>query len=130
MQDSFYREGSFEDAHSFCSLHDSVLDLVRQVSIQGKNLRRFTKTYSLDTWRQGASMWLVWLKAYSEIGHDKTHRIQTLAINWIQITVYQYVYWVWIDPCQESIFIDSPICNETFLLTNLFVLPAWVTFTL
>ena len=24
MQESFYREGSFEDVHSFCALHDPV----------------------------------------------------------------------------------------------------------
>ena len=36
MQESFYREGSFEDTHSFCALHDLVLDLVQQVSIQGE----------------------------------------------------------------------------------------------
>ena len=36
MQENFYREGSFEDAHLFCALHDSVLDRVRPVSIQGK----------------------------------------------------------------------------------------------
>ena len=33
MQESFYREGSFDDAHSFCALHDSVLDLVQQVAL-------------------------------------------------------------------------------------------------
>ena len=32
MQESFYREGSFEDAHSFYALHDSDFALVRQVS--------------------------------------------------------------------------------------------------
>ena len=36
MQESFYREGSFDDAHSLCALHYSVIALVRQVSIQGK----------------------------------------------------------------------------------------------
>ena len=36
MQESFYREGWFEDAHSFCALHDSVFALVQQVSIIGK----------------------------------------------------------------------------------------------
>ena len=49
MQDSFYREGWFEDAHSFCALHDLVYAQVQQVSIIGENARRFTKTYSLDT---------------------------------------------------------------------------------
>ena len=49
MQDSFYREGLFEDANLFCALHDSVFALVQQLSIQGENSRRFTKAYSLDT---------------------------------------------------------------------------------
>ena len=101
MEESLYREGSFEDALSFCALHVSVLNLLRQVSIQGENSMRFLRTYSLDTWRQGASMWTVWLKAYSEIGHAKIHRIYAWAINWIQRTVYQYLYWVWIDLCHQ-----------------------------
>ena len=42
-------------------LYDSVFALMRQVSIQGENSRRCRKTYSLDTWRQGASMPIVWL---------------------------------------------------------------------
>ena len=29
MQESFYREGLFEDTLSFCALHDSVLELLR-----------------------------------------------------------------------------------------------------
>jgi hypothetical protein len=56
MQESFYREGSYGDAHSFCALHDSVFALVRKVFIQGENTRRFTTTSFLDTRRQGASM--------------------------------------------------------------------------
>ena len=92
MQESFYRKGSFEDPPLFCALYNHVLDLLRQVSIQGENSRRLLKTYSLDTWRQGAAMWTVWLKAYSEIGHDKILRIYAWAINWIQRTVYQYLY--------------------------------------
>ena len=65
--------------YSFWELQYTVLYLVRQVSNTGENSRRFAKTYSLDTWRQGASMWFVWIKAYSVIGHDKTHIIDTWA---------------------------------------------------
>ena len=73
---SFYLEESFECTHFVCTWNISVP--LQQVRLQGKQLRIFRQTYSLDTRRQGAPMFVVSWHAYFKSSHGKAHWIFTL----------------------------------------------------
>ena len=72
---SFYWEESFEGTHLVCAWNFSVP--LHQMRIQGKQSRIFRQAYSLDTWRQGAPMYVVSWHAYLKSSHGKAHWIFT-----------------------------------------------------
>ena len=73
--DSFYWEESFEGTHLVCTWNISVP--LQQMCIQWKQSRIFRQAYSLDTWRQGAPMYVVSWHAYFKSSHGKAHWIFT-----------------------------------------------------
>ena len=71
MLEYFYRKESFEGAHSACEWNISVP--LPQKHNQGKLSRTFTKAHFLDTFSQGAPIWVVSRHAYLENSYCKSH---------------------------------------------------------
>ena len=72
---SFYSEASFEGTHLVCTWKS--LFPLQQMRIQGKQSGIFRQQYSLDTWRQGALMYVVSWHANLKSSHGKAHWIFT-----------------------------------------------------
>ena len=72
---SFYWEESFEGTHLVCTWNFSVP--LHQMRIQRRQSRIIRQAYSLDTWRQGALMYVVSWHAYLKSSLGKAHWIFT-----------------------------------------------------
>ena len=73
---SFYWEESFEGTHLVCTWN--FLVSLHQMCIQRRQSRIFRQAYSLNTWRQGAPMYVVSWHDYLKSSHGKAHWIFTL----------------------------------------------------
>ena len=69
--ENFYRKESFDGTHLVCEWTISVP--LQQMHIQGKHSRTIRQAYFLDTYSQGAPMWVVLWHAYLENSHCKAH---------------------------------------------------------
>ena len=72
---SFYWEKLFEGTCLVCTWNISIL--LQQMLIQGDQSRIFRQTFSLDSWSQGAPMYVVSWLAYFKSSHGKAHWIYT-----------------------------------------------------
>ena len=80
---SFYWEKLFEGTQIFCTWNISIP--LQQMLIQGEQSRIFKTAYSLDTWRQGAPMYVVWCHAYFKSNHGKAHWNFTYHGQWTKL---------------------------------------------
>ena len=87
---TWHGEESFEGTHLVCTWNISVP--LQQMRIQGKQSRIFRQAYYLDTWRQGAPMYVVSWHAFFQSSHGKAD--------------YFLHGMLWYSMC---IFVESPI---------------------